>query len=77
MSPMPCLCRHHVAEAEGTACWYAPLRKNRFCREQFDFADHVVLFVSQYLSIQTFEAIAILSEVRRGCINAHHHGCSG
>lgn len=44
-------------------CWYSDLRHDGRCRERFDFADHGVLFLSQYLAIQTFEMLAVLREV--------------
>lgn len=44
-------------------CWYSGLRHDGRCRERFDFADHGVLFLSQYLAIQTFEVLAVLREV--------------
>lgn len=49
---------------EGDSCWYSALRHDGRCRERFDFADHGVLFISQYLTIQTFETLAVLREVR-------------
>ncbi|CAN0495363.1 unnamed protein product, partial [Laminaria digitata] len=36
----------------STNCWYSQLRRNGRCSEQFDFADHVVLAVCQYFTIQ-------------------------
>ena len=50
---------------ESDACWYSGLRHDGRCRERFDFADHGVLFLSQYLAIQTFEVLAVLREVRK------------
>ncbi|CAM9959788.1 unnamed protein product, partial [Sphacelaria rigidula] len=37
---------------ESSMCWYASLRRSGTCSERFDFADHVVLAVCQYLAIQ-------------------------
>lgn len=37
---------------ESSMCWYASLRRRGTCSERFDFADHVVLAVCQYLAIQ-------------------------
>ena len=48
---------------EGDSCWYSALRHDGRCRARFDFADHGVLFISQYLTIQTFETLAVLREV--------------
>jgi len=53
------------AADESDMCWYSGLRHDGRCRERFDFADHGVLFLSQYLAIQTFEVLAVLREVRR------------
>ncbi|EKU21300.1 hypothetical protein NGA_0353900, partial [Nannochloropsis gaditana CCMP526] len=53
-----------VQAEEGDTCWYSALRHDGRCRERFDFADHGVLFISQYLAIQTFETVAILREAR-------------
>ncbi|GAB5031804.1 Hypothetical protein NocV09_00700670 [Nannochloropsis oceanica] len=51
-----------VQAEESDACWYSGLRHDGRCRERFDFADHGVLFLSQYLAIQTFEVLAVLRE---------------
>eukprot|EP00953_Heterococcus_sp_UTEX-ZZ885_P041375 21111-Heterococcus_DN1.PRE.4 len=40
------------AAAPVTTCWYAGHTGRGFCRDSFDFSDHVVLFMSQYLAIQ-------------------------
>lgn len=49
---------------EGIECWYSDHTRTGRCRENFDFADHTVLFLSHYLAITTFEVLAVLTEVR-------------
>eukprot|EP01084_Bolivina_argentea_P182158 314530_1 len=44
------------------ACWYAEYTSSGTCRLEFDFSDHVVLFLGQYVSIQTFETFAAMRE---------------
>jgi hypothetical protein len=51
-------------EKVGTDCWYAMLTYRGTCRTYFDFSDHVVLFIGQYLAIQMFETFATLRESR-------------
>ena len=37
-----------VQEAEGTFCWYAHLVKHGKCKDNYDFSDHIVLYMVQY-----------------------------
>ena len=54
----------HVQGEEETTCWYAHMRKNKSCRENFDFADHLVLFICHYVTIPTVELLATVSETK-------------
>ena len=46
--------------AEGTACAYSHWRPGGRCRENFDFADHVVLYVVHYVVVAASEISAAL-----------------
>ncbi|CAM9186695.1 unnamed protein product, partial [Discosporangium mesarthrocarpum] len=48
---------------ESKDCWYAQRRRSGRCSEKFDFSDHVVLAIVQYLSIQAFEMYAAEREL--------------
>lgn len=54
--------QHTFQDEEHGECWYAEDRADRRCRNHFDFADHGVLFITQYMAVQTFESIAVLRE---------------
>lgn len=53
---------------DDSACWYAPLRRNRRCTPHFDHSDHLVLLVSHYLAIAIFEWFALNIECPVRCV---------
>ncbi|KAG5185481.1 hypothetical protein JKP88DRAFT_354184 [Tribonema minus] len=58
--------RSALGDAHGADdCWYAQHTWRGVCRNGFDFSDHVVLFMAQYLAIQMFETFATLHENRK------------
>lgn len=53
------------AALTSSSCWYSSQTRSGLCKDSFDFSDHVVLFMAQYISIQMFETCAILHENRK------------
>uniref|UniRef100_A0A7S2V6Y4 Uncharacterized protein n=1 Tax=Fibrocapsa japonica TaxID=94617 RepID=A0A7S2V6Y4_9STRA len=49
--------------AASDSCWYEAKRGTKGCKDRFDSADHVVLFLVQYLSILAVEATATAHEM--------------
>jgi len=45
---------------ETSACPYAHLRRSGLCKENWDGADHITLFVVHHLAVAVFEAHAVL-----------------